>query len=84
MQLKRRTMNRSCNMKSLLKPFSVAIVAGGIGGLRLAVGLCEEGVTVDIYEAAPAFAAHIPGVQSATGASCRAIYRQIRSQASSC
>ncbi|KAK9311550.1 hypothetical protein V1524DRAFT_450245 [Lipomyces starkeyi] len=40
----------------LPKPFNVAIVGGGIGGLCLAVGLCEEGVTVDIYESARAFA----------------------------
>ena len=38
------------------KPFSVAIVGGGIGGLALAIGLRRRGITAHIYEAAPAFA----------------------------
>ena len=38
------------------KPFTIAIVGGGIGGLALAIGLRYRGITVQIYEAAPAFA----------------------------
>ncbi|KAF7503734.1 hypothetical protein GJ744_003317 [Endocarpon pusillum] len=38
------------------KPFTVAIVGGGIGGLALAIGLRHQGISVQIYEAAPAFA----------------------------
>lgn len=38
------------------KPFSIAIVGGGIGGLALAIGLRHHGISVQIYEACPAFA----------------------------
>ena len=38
------------------KSFTVAIVGGGIGGLALAIGLRHQGISVQIYEAAPAFA----------------------------
>ena len=41
--------------RSPKKPFKVAIVGGGIGGLSLAIGLHSRGVPVQIYEAAPAF-----------------------------
>ena len=37
------------------KPFSLAIVGGGIGGLCLAVALDSHHVPVHVYEAAPAF-----------------------------
>lgn len=37
------------------KPFSLAIVGGGIGGLCLAVALVNHNVSVHVYEAAPAF-----------------------------
>ncbi|RFU26924.1 hypothetical protein B7463_g9431, partial [Scytalidium lignicola] len=37
------------------KPFDVAVLGGGIGGLCLAIGLLKKGVPVTIYEAAPAF-----------------------------
>lgn len=37
------------------KGFDVAIVGGGITGLAFAVGLCRQGVPVQIYEAAPQF-----------------------------
>ncbi|ERF76632.1 hypothetical protein EPUS_04452 [Endocarpon pusillum Z07020] len=37
------------------KPFSIAIVGGGIGGLCLAVALVHHNVRVHVYEAAPAF-----------------------------
>lgn len=38
------------------KPFTVAIVGGGIGGIALAIGLLHRGIAVQVYEAAPAFA----------------------------
>ncbi|KAL8715840.1 MAG: hypothetical protein Q9220_000507 [cf. Caloplaca sp. 1 TL-2023] len=38
------------------KPFTVAIVGGGIGGLALAIGLHRQNVPFHIYEAAHAFA----------------------------
>jgi salicylate hydroxylase len=38
------------------KPFTVAIVGGGIGGLALAIGLRHHGISVQIYEACHAFA----------------------------
>ena len=38
------------------KPFKIAIVGGGIGGISLAIGLLRRGVPCQIYEAAPAFA----------------------------
>lgn len=41
--------------RSPKKPFNVAIVGGGIGGLSLAIGLHSRGVPVQIYEAARAF-----------------------------
>lgn len=37
------------------KPFSLAIVGGGIGGLCLAVALHSHHVPIHVYEAAPAF-----------------------------
>ncbi|GAT19461.1 salicylate hydroxylase [Aspergillus luchuensis] len=39
-----------------LRPFTVTIIGGGIGGLVLAVGLLRRQVPVQIYEAAAAFA----------------------------
>lgn len=42
--------------KSSNKPFHVAIVGGGIGGLTLAIGLIRQGVSITVYEAAHAFA----------------------------
>jgi salicylate hydroxylase len=41
---------------SIRKPFTIAIVGGGIGGLALAIGLRHQGISVQIYEAASAFA----------------------------
>ncbi|CAG8949645.1 hypothetical protein HYFRA_00007879 [Hymenoscyphus fraxineus] len=37
------------------KPFHVAVVGGGIGGLCLVIGLLRQGVSVTLYEAAPEF-----------------------------
>lgn len=37
------------------KPFTVAVVGGGIGGLALAIGLRHHGVSVQIYEACETF-----------------------------
>jgi salicylate hydroxylase len=37
------------------KPFSIAIVGGGLGGLALAIGLLRHNVPIQIYEAARAF-----------------------------
>lgn len=39
----------------ITKPFTVAIVGGGIGGLALAIGLRHHGIAVQIYEASPSF-----------------------------
>lgn len=38
------------------KPFTIAIVGGGLGGVALAIGLRRRGISCQIYEAAPAFA----------------------------
>ena len=38
------------------KPFHVAVVGGGIGGLSLTIGLRRQGIPVQVYEAAHAFA----------------------------
>jgi salicylate hydroxylase len=38
------------------KPFTIAIVGGGIGGIALAIALRHQNVPVQVYEAAPAFA----------------------------
>ena len=37
------------------KPFTVAVVGGGIGGIALAIGLLHRGIAVQVYESAPAF-----------------------------
>lgn len=39
------------------KSFSIAIVGGGLAGVSLARGLLRRGVSCQVYEAAPAFAA---------------------------
>jgi len=44
------------NHDTIEKPFTIAIVGGGIGGLALAIGLLHQGVPVQVYESAPAFA----------------------------
>ncbi|OAL39284.1 hypothetical protein AYO20_01602 [Fonsecaea nubica] len=38
------------------KPFSIAIVGGGLAGLSLARGLLRRGISCQVFEAAPAFA----------------------------
>ncbi|KAL1303160.1 hypothetical protein AAFC00_006587 [Neodothiora populina] len=38
------------------KPFSIAIVGGGIGGLSTAIALRHRNISITIYESAPAFA----------------------------
>ncbi|KAH8585960.1 putative salicylate hydroxylase [Bisporella sp. PMI_857] len=38
------------------KPFTIAVVGGGIGGLALAIALRRQNVPVQVYESAPAFA----------------------------
>ncbi|KAL9616835.1 MAG: hypothetical protein Q9160_008325 [Pyrenula sp. 1 TL-2023] len=38
------------------KPFTIAIVGGGLAGLALAIGLHHRNIPFHIYEAAPAFA----------------------------
>ena len=44
-------------MESLqAKPFTIAIVGGGLGGLSLARGLLERGIKCQVFEAAPVFA----------------------------
>lgn len=37
------------------KPFTIAIVGGGIGGVALAIGLAARGVPFHVYESAPSF-----------------------------
>ncbi|UZJ51977.1 hypothetical protein CBS101457_001297 [Exobasidium rhododendri] len=51
------------------KDFSVALVGGGIGGLSLAIGLHRANISVDIFEAAPAFAEIGAGVAFGSNAS---------------
>jgi salicylate hydroxylase len=41
--------------QSSKKPFTIAIVGGGLGGLALTIGLLSQGITPQIYEAASAF-----------------------------
>jgi salicylate hydroxylase len=41
---------------SAQKPFTIAVVGGGIGGLALAIALLRQKVPVQVYESAPAFA----------------------------
>jgi salicylate hydroxylase len=41
---------------STKKPFTIAVVGGGIGGLALTIGLLHQGISVQVYESAPAFA----------------------------
>ncbi len=38
------------------EPFSIAVAGGGIGGLAITIGLLHQGVDVQLYEAAHAFA----------------------------
>ncbi|KIX96228.1 uncharacterized protein Z520_08006 [Fonsecaea multimorphosa CBS 102226] len=38
------------------KPFSIAIIGGGLAGLSLARGLLRRGISCQVFEAAPAFA----------------------------
>ncbi|CZR59965.1 related to salicylate 1-monooxygenase [Phialocephala subalpina] len=47
---------------STKKPFTIAIIGGGLAGLLLAIGLTTRGVPVHIYEAAPAFAETSAGI----------------------
>lgn len=37
------------------KDFHVSVVGGGLGGASLAVGLLQQGVPVEMFEAAPSF-----------------------------
>ncbi|KAF1350235.1 hypothetical protein BDV97DRAFT_377304 [Delphinella strobiligena] len=48
-------MSASPPNKSVTKPYDIAIVGGGIGGIVLAIGLLRQGVPVHIYEAAKGF-----------------------------
>lgn len=43
-------------MSQATKPFSIAIVGGGIGGLSTAIGLIHQNIPVTIFESAPVFA----------------------------
>jgi hypothetical protein len=38
------------------KPFTIAVVGGGLSGLALARGLIRRGISTRVFEAAPAFA----------------------------
>lgn len=51
------------------RKYSIACVGGGIGGLCTAIGLVSQGVPVDIYEAASAFAEIGAGVSLGPNAS---------------
>lgn len=44
------------NTQYFKKPFTIAIVGGGIGGLTLAIGLLRKGISIQIYESALTFA----------------------------
>lgn len=44
------------SVDAVQKPFTVAVVGGGIGGIALAIGLLHRGIAVQVYEAAPAVA----------------------------
>ena len=41
--------------EEMSKPFTIAVVGGGIGGIALALGLLHHGIAVQVYESAPAF-----------------------------
>jgi hypothetical protein len=45
----------SINGMTPTKPFNIAIVGGGLGGVALAIGLIKQGVPTHIYEAAAGF-----------------------------
>jgi salicylate hydroxylase len=45
-----------------LKPFTISIIGGGLGGLLLAIGLSARGVPVRIYEAASQFTETSAGI----------------------
>lgn len=53
---------------------SILIVGGGIGGLTTALALLQHGFSVDIFEAAPAFANVGAGVTLAPNAMCGFAY----------
>lgn len=44
------------HIEAAAKPFTVAIVGGGIGGIALAIGLLHRGIKFQVYEAARAHA----------------------------
>jgi salicylate hydroxylase len=44
------------------KPFTIAIIGGGLGGLLLALGLSVRNIKFHIYESAPAFAETSAGI----------------------
>ena len=50
------------------KPLSIAIIGAGIGGLATAALLTRRGMTVRVYEQAPAFARVGAGIQMAPNA----------------
>ena len=49
------SFNMAIPIEHKRKPFTVAIIGGGIGGIALAIGLLHRGIAVQVYEAIQAF-----------------------------